>query len=111
MDQWWRMILRTIFRLVLLLAGLVFVASLLAAALLVLAVWLLRAAWARLTGKPVSPWTFRVDRQAMWNRFYRPGAGGAASGRDDRDVVDVVDVVAKETTELSEVRGIEPPRR
>ena len=108
MDQWWRMILRTIFRLVLLLAGLVFVASLLAAALLVLAVWLLRAAWARLMGKPVSPWTFRVNRQAMWNRFYRPGAGGAASGRDDPDVVDVV---VKETTEVNEVRGIEPPRR
>jgi hypothetical protein len=92
-----------VFRVVLVLAGLVFMASLFAAALLVLVVWLLRAAWARLTGQPVMPWTFQVNRQAMWNRFNRgPGAGGARQ----RDESDVIDAEVKEVTEVTEVREI-----
>jgi hypothetical protein len=99
-----------VFRVVLVLAGLVFMASLLAAALLVLVVWLLRAAWARLTGRPVSPWTFQVNRQAMWNRFYRaPGAGGARQ----HDESDVIDAEVKEVTDVKEIRDvreIKPPQ-
>lgn len=99
-------IFAVIFRVVLLLAGLVFLASLLGAALLLLVVWLLRALWARLTGQPVSPWTFQINRQAMMDRFYRgPGAGRAAH-RDD-----VVDVEIKEVTEVIEVKEIKPPER
>lgn len=75
-------------RVVLLLAGLIFMASLLVAALLVLVLWLLRALWAKLTGQPVRPWTFQVNRQAMWQHFYRPPAHGAAPRRDDSDVID-----------------------
>jgi hypothetical protein len=78
-----------VFRVVLVLVGLVFMASLFAAALLVLVVWLLRAAWARLTGQPVRPWTFQVNRQAMWNRFYRAPGGGRPPQRDDSNVIDV----------------------
>jgi hypothetical protein len=93
-----------VFRVVLVLVGLVFMASLFAAALLVLMVWLLRAAWARLTGQPVMPWTFQVNRQAMWNRFNRaPGAGGARQ----RDESDVIDAEVKEVTEVTEVREIQ----
>lgn len=85
-----RTIFGVLFRVVLLLAGLVFLASLLVAALLLLAVWLVRALWAKLTGQPVLPWTFRVDRQAMWQRFYRAESGrGAAARRDDSNVIDV----------------------
>lgn len=88
-----------IFRVVLLLAGLVFLASLLLAALLLLAVWLVQALWARLTGQPVRPWTFRVNRQAMWNRFYRASGNGHPPKRDDADVLDV------------EIKEIKPPER
>ena len=77
------------FRVVMLLAGLVFFASLLVAASLLLAVWLVRALWARLTGQAVVPWTFQVNRQAMWNRFYGTPERSRASQRDDSNVIDV----------------------
>lgn len=99
MNQFVRSVFGLILRVGLLLAGLVFFLSLLAAASLLLMVWLLRALWARLTGQPVVPWTFQVDRQAMWNRFYRGQAqaqrpGEGASARRDND--DVIDVEPKE---------------
>ena len=96
-----------VFRLVLLLAGLVFLTSLAMFVLLLVVVWLLRALWARLTGQAVSPWTFQIDRQEMMNRFYRASAGpGAASAR--RDAPDIVDVEIKEVTEIREIKP--PPR-
>ena len=90
-------VLGLILRVGLLVAGLVFFLSLMAGAALLLMVWWLRSLWARLTGQPVSPWAFKVNRQAMWNRFYRPpGQGpmsrphsGASDRRDDADVTDV----------------------
>lgn len=82
-------ILSTMVRLVALLAGLVFVASVLTAALFVLAVWLVRALWARLTGQPVQAWTFQVNRQAVWSRFYRPPGSAHKPQRDDSNVIDV----------------------
>ena len=82
-------IFSVVFRVVMLLAGLVFFASLLVAAMLLLVVWLMRALWARLTGQAVVPWTFQVNRQAMWSRFYRAPQGGRAPQRDDSDVIDV----------------------
>jgi len=85
---------------VLLLAGLVFMASLLAVGLLVLALWLLRALWAKLTGQPVSPWTFQVNRQATWQRFYRPPGSGAPPRRDDANVIDA---------EVKEIKDSRPP--
>lgn len=82
--------IKTIFglllRLVLALMGLVFVLSLLAAALLMLAVWGLRALWARLTGKPVQPLAFTILRRAQWLRFY---PNGAAPRDSQTDVIDV----------------------
>ncbi|MEO6972123.1 MAG: hypothetical protein ABI135_01685 [Rhodoferax sp.] len=63
-------VIRFVLRVVLLLLALVFIASLLLAAVLLLAVWGVRRLWARLTGRPVSPWVFRVDPRAQWNRFY-----------------------------------------
>ncbi len=86
-----------VFRVVLLLAGLVFLLSLLLAALVLLAVWLVRALWARLTGQPVSPWTFQVNREAMMSRFYRGPGQTESTRRDDPNVVDV------------EIKEIKPP--
>ena len=48
--------MRLIFRLLVAVLGLVFLASLLAAGVLLLLVWLLKAAWARLTGRPCASW-------------------------------------------------------
>ena len=101
-------IFRLVFRIALLLAGLVFVGSLLVLAVLLLGLWLVRALWARLTGQPVSPWVFRVDPRAQWGRFNRgPGKREQDIGRAARpgsghvtgvapDVSDVTDVVARE---------------
>jgi hypothetical protein len=51
-----------VFRLFLLVAGLVFAASLGLAGALMLILWGVRAAWARLTGKPAMPFIIRTRR-------------------------------------------------
>ena len=101
-------IFRLVFRISLLLAGLVLVGCLLAVAVLLLGLWLVRALWARLTGQPISPWVFRVDPRAKWDRFHRgPGKREQDLGRAARpgsgqvtgvtpDLADVTDVVARE---------------
>lgn len=80
---------RLVLRIVLALAGLVFVLSLLIAALVLLALWALRAIWARLNGRPMARWTFKVDRQAVWNRFYRAPSQKPTRARLNADVIDV----------------------
>ncbi len=107
MTEFLMKLLGFVVRLGLILAGLVFFASLLAAALLVLLVWLLRALWARLTGQPVQPWTFQVNRPAMWQRFYR-GESSRAAGDDVVDV-ESVDVKNADVTDV-EPKRIDPPR-
>jgi len=90
-------------RATMLVVGLIFLASVLAMALILMSVWLLRALWAKLTGQPVNPWKFQMDRQAMWSRFYRqPGQGRstgqtAAQRREQAGVIDaeVIDVEPK----------------
>lgn len=89
----------------LLLAGLVFFASLLAAGFVVLILWLLRALWAKLTGQPVSPWTFQVNRQAVWQRFYQQ-----AQGQRGADPGHVVDAEVNDKTDVTEVTDVEPKR-
>ena len=96
-------VLRLVVRIGLLLAGLVFFVSLLAAGLLVLLAWLLRALWAKLTGKPVSPWTFKVNRRAAMGRFYRQ-----SPSRRDAPVPD--DVVDADARDVSVVTDVEPKR-
>lgn len=82
-----------IVRVAVLVASLFFLACVLALALILVGVWLLRAVWAKLTGQPVIPWTFKVNRPAMWSRFYRPEEPGrgqfATQRRDDSAVIDV----------------------
>jgi hypothetical protein len=94
-----------VLRVGLLLAALVFFASLLAAGLVVLILWLLRAGWAKLTGQPVSPWTFQVSRQAVWQRFNQGGFGqpGAAPAQDSN-------VVNVQSSDVSVVTDVEPKR-
>ncbi len=82
-------ILRFFLRIALLLAGVVFLASVLLAAIVLLAFWLLRALWSRMNGRPVARWTFKVDRQAVWDRFYRAPSRNSTSQCNDADVIDV----------------------
>jgi len=70
-------------RLFLLLAGLLFAASLAVAAVLMLAVWGLRAAWAKLTGKPVMPFIIRIDPRGGFEKMYRRGEQGSRTPRAD----------------------------
>jgi hypothetical protein len=77
-------------RAVLVLMGLVFVLSVLAAAALLLALWGLRALWAKLMGRPVEPPVITILRRARWERFYR--ARNAAQAHD----ADVIDVAARQ---------------
>lgn len=100
-----RSVFGLVFRIGLLLVGLVFVASLFVAAGLLLAVWLLRALWAKLTGRPVQPWVFQVNRQAMWNRFYRAPGQAQGAGRSARNDADVIDA---DVTDV-EPKAIKPP--
>lgn len=74
MNDWMAGLTRWLVRVVLLAAGLVLFLSLLAAALLLAMVWGLRALWARLTGRPIAPWTLRVDPRSGWNTVYRSSA-------------------------------------
>jgi hypothetical protein len=58
------LVLNLLLRAVLLVAGLVAALSLAAATVAVLALWSLRAGWARLTGRPVAPPAMRWRRAA-----------------------------------------------
>jgi hypothetical protein len=58
-----------ILRVILLLLGLVFAASLAVAVMLLAAVWGVRYAWGRLTGKPVTPWVMRFNPRSGFEKF------------------------------------------
>jgi hypothetical protein len=96
LDNFIKNLFTLMFRLVLMVAGFIFIASLMAAGLLLLVVWLLRALFARLTGRPVTPWAFQMNRQAVWSRFYKtPGQTSEANHRP----ADVIDAEVKEVKE------------
>jgi hypothetical protein len=88
----------------LLLAGLVVFASLLTVAFLLLMIWLLRALWAKLTGQPVNPFAFKVNRQAVWQRFYRGSSKQQSSVFSDAEVLDA------DVCDVTVVTDVEPKR-
>ncbi|WP_265298105.1 hypothetical protein [Verminephrobacter eiseniae] len=85
--------LRWLLRALLLIMGLVFFVSLLAAAMVLALAWALCALWARLTGRPMSPWgrfMGRVDPRTGFHAAFRSGArwttprrGGGLPGADE----------------------------
>jgi hypothetical protein len=90
-------LLNLIVRVVLVAAGLLFAASLAVAFTLVLVGWTLRAGWAKLTGKPVSPFVIRIDPRRGFERMYRGAEQGSRTPRAEsvqpgRMVPDVTDV-------------------
>lgn len=58
-------------RIFLWIAATVFFLSLLAAACVLALAWGVRALWARLTGRPVTPWVMGVSPAAAWSSVYR----------------------------------------
>ncbi|MBS0466992.1 MAG: hypothetical protein JSR14_07230 [Proteobacteria bacterium] len=94
-------VIRWVLRLVVVAMGAVLFLSLLAAALVLAGIWLLRALWARLTGRPVTPWVMRMDPRTGWSTVYRSTARWTAQRSDqqrraDAPAPDVTDVVPRE---------------
>jgi len=71
-----------IFRVILLLLGLVFAASLAVAVMLLAAVWGVRYAWGRITGKPVTPWVMRFNPRSGFERFRNAAQPAGPSAAD-----------------------------
>jgi hypothetical protein len=88
-----------LFRLFLVAAGLVFAAGLAVVAASMLALWGLRAAWARMTGKPAIPFIVRIDpRRSFANmnmhrrRTQQPRPAPGANALRPAPTADVSDV-------------------
>ncbi len=108
MNDFVAQLIRFMLRVVLVGFALVFAASLLVVVSLLAAAWGLRALWAKLTGRPVTPWVMRVDPGAGWSRVFRAGdrwqpgvraqaePGAGQRQRQDIDLIDVTDVQVKE---------------
>jgi hypothetical protein len=85
-------------RVFLVLGGLIFAASLAIAVAFMLALWGLRAAWAKLTGRPVTPFIVGLDPRSGFDRMARrAGRGGTTRRRGEAvgvrpKVADVTDV-------------------
>lgn len=91
---------RLLFNLVLLAAGLVLATSFAIAFVLFALGWVLRSAWARLTGQPARPFVVRIDPRRGFRRMYPGPAAPSRTPRADaitphRAVGDVVDVEPK----------------
>ena len=73
---------RWIVRVVLLMVGVVFFLSLLTAAMILAALWTLRALWAKVTGQPVTPWVMPMRAAGTWASMAQRagGFGGMAAG-------------------------------
>lgn len=79
MNEFLAGLTRWLIRAVLVVAGLVMFVSLLVAVLVLALAWGLRALWARITGRPVVPWTMRVDPRTGWSTVYRSGGRWSAA--------------------------------
>lgn len=96
-------VLAFLLRLVLLAAGLVFAASLAVVFVFLLAIWGLRAAWAKLTGRPVMPFIMRMGPGRAFEdmmrraRPFEPSRTPRADAVDGmrRGIADVTDVEAR----------------
>lgn len=92
MNDFVTLVVRWSVRIFLLIAATVFFLSLLAAASVLALAWGVRSLWARLTGRPVTPWTMGVSPAAAWSSVYRsrtvwtapggPAPGGSAAAAE-----------------------------
>jgi hypothetical protein len=94
------LILNLLLRALLLAVGLVFAASLFAVVVLLLAVWSLRAAWARLTGRPVTPFVMRMSPGRAFGDVMRRAPQASRTPRADAS--------AGPRAKLADVSDVEP---
>ena len=73
--------MRLLLRLVVVALGLVVFASMLVGVLVLALVWTVRAGWARLTGRPVTPWVMGVDPRTGFSAMYRSTQRWSQAGR------------------------------
>ena len=71
LNELFASIVRWTIRLVGVLMGLVFLASILVAAAIMAGLWCARLLWGKLTGRPVAPFAFRGFRESGWTTVYR----------------------------------------
>lgn len=104
MNNFFKLLAGWVFRLSLLVAALIFLAGLLCVAALLLTLWLMRALWAKLTGRPVQPWVFKMHRADLWQRAYRATTPGASRGQPPMDVIDAEVIDVTDVTDVREKR-------
>lgn len=91
--------------------GLVFAASLAVAVMLLAVAWGMRYGWARLTGKPVTPWVMRFNPRSGFDRFRtaaqpaEPSAADVASAKARGDAVIRNPRIFGEAGEVTDVRA------
>ena len=81
-------LLRFVLRVVVVAMGVVLFLSLLAAVMVLALVWALRAGWARLTGRPVTPWVMRMDPRSGFSTVFRSSERWSASRRSASTAAD-----------------------
>jgi len=96
-------ILNFLVRLLLLATGLVFAAGLLLVFVALLAVWSLRAAWGRLTGRPARPFVMRMGPRAAFEEAMRRAQATQPASRTPR-----ADAAAGPGGRLADVTDVEP---
>lgn len=83
-------------RLVLILAGLIFAASLLVVMIVLLLAWGIRSVWGKLTGRPLVPFAMRMNPRAGFDQVFRRAQQNGAEAKLPRlDLDDVTDVEPK----------------
>ena len=82
-------------RMLFVIAGLIFAASLLVMMLILLLVWSIRAIWGKLTGKPFVPFAFAVNPRAGFDQVFRRAERGSEARPQSRKLDDVTDVEPK----------------
>ena len=80
-DKKMQAVFSFLLRMVLVVAGVLLAASMLVVMLLLLALWSIRAVWARLTGRILSPFEMRLDPRTGFRYVYRRGGHWHAKAR------------------------------
>lgn len=97
------LILNFLLRVLLVAAGLVFAASLLVVFCVLMALWSLRALWARLTGRPVTPFVMRMGPRAAFEEAMRRAHAPSEPSRTPR-----ADAAAGPRGRIGDVTDVEP---
>jgi len=97
------LILNFLVRALLVLAGLVLAAGVLVVSVVLLAVWAVRAAWCRLTGRPVLPFAMGMGRGSIFEDMLRRAQQAARPSATPR-----ADAVAPRGRRFADVTDVEP---